>query len=189
LPPLDRFRGLFPHQLSGGQLQRIVLARALVLEPDFLVADEPVSMLDVSVRAAVLNVMREVREQLGLTALYISHDLALVRYVCSRTLVMYLGRIVEEGPTEALLRAPLHPYTHALRRALPIPNVNQSREPLPISGNIPDASNPPAGCRFRDRCPLAQPICAEQEPLFREVAPGRRSACHFAELVPTGARP
>jgi oligopeptide/dipeptide ABC transporter ATP-binding protein len=180
LPPLARFRGLFPHQLSGGQLQRIVLARALVLEPAFLVADEPVSMLDVSVRAGVLNVMREVREQLGLTALYISHDLALVRYVCSRTLVMYLGRIVEEGPTEALLKDPRHPYTRVLVQAVPVPRVNQSREPLPISGNVPDARDPPSGCRFRDRCPLAAPICAEQDPPLREVAPGQKAACHFA---------
>ena len=180
LPPLARFRGLYPHQLSGGQLQRIVLARALVLEPAFLVADEPVSMLDVSVRAGVLNVMRDVREQLGLTALYISHDLALVRYVCSRTLVMYLGRIVEEGPTEALLKDPRHPYTRALVQAVPVPRVNQSRAPLSISGNVPDAREPPSGCRFRDRCPLAAPICAEQDPALREVAPGQKAACHFA---------
>jgi oligopeptide/dipeptide ABC transporter ATP-binding protein len=180
LPALARFRGLYPHQLSGGQLQRIVLARALVLEPAFLVADEPVSMLDVSVRAGVLNVMREVREQLGLTALYISHDLALVRYVCSRTLVMYLGRIVEEGPTEALLRDPRHPYTRALVQAVPVPRVNQSRAPLSISGSVPDAREPPSGCRFRDRCPLAAPICAEQDPVLREVAPSQKAACHFA---------
>jgi oligopeptide/dipeptide ABC transporter ATP-binding protein len=180
LPPLARFRGLYPHQLSGGQLQRIVLARALVLEPAFLVADEPVSMLDVSVRAGVLNVMRDVREQLGLTALYISHDLALVRYVCSRTLVMYLGRIVEEGPTEALLKDPRHPYTRALVQAVPVPRVNQSRAPLSISGNVPDVREPPSGCRFRDRCPLAAPICAEQDPALREVAPGQKAACHFA---------
>ncbi|MFL5140500.1 MAG: ABC transporter ATP-binding protein [Microvirga sp.] len=180
LPGLSQLRGRYPHQLSGGQLQRVVLARALVLEPSFLVADEPVSMLDVSVRAGVLNVMRDVRRELGLSALYISHDLALVRYVCSRTLVMYLGRIVEEGPTEALLREALHPYTRALVKAVPKPRVDQSREPLPISGNVPDAREPPSGCRFRDRCPLAAPICAEQDPLLREVGPGRRSACHFS---------
>ena len=141
------------------------------------------------VGAGVLKVMRGVGDQLGLTALYISHDLALVRYVCSRTLVMYLGRIVEEGPTEALLREPLHPYTRALVKAVPVPKVDQSREPLPIAGNVPDASNPPSGCRFRDRCPMARPICADEDPAFREVAPGRRSACHFAESVPTGVAP
>jgi oligopeptide/dipeptide ABC transporter ATP-binding protein len=179
LPPLARFEGLFPHQLSGGQLQRIVLARALVLEPDFIVADEPVSMLDVSVRAGVLNVMREVRSSLGLAALYISHDLALVRYVCSRTLVMYLGRIVEEGPTEDLLKSPLHPYTRALMKAVPVPRVDQSRDPLPIIGNVSDARGQPKGCSFRDRCPLAIARCADDEPALRSVAPGRRVACHL----------
>jgi oligopeptide/dipeptide ABC transporter ATP-binding protein len=180
LPPLSRFEGLYPHQLSGGQLQRIVLARALVLEPEFIVADEPVSMLDVSVRAGVLNVMREVRATLGLSALYISHDLALVRYVCSSTLVMYLGKIVEQGPTAELLKAPLHPYTRALVKAVPVPRVDQSHEPLPIIGNVSDARGQPAGCRFRDRCPLAVARCAEEEPLLRELAPGRRAACHLA---------
>lgn len=180
LPPLARFEGLFPHQLSGGQLQRIVLARALVLEPDFLVADEPVSMLDVSVRAGVLNVMREVSAKLGLSALYISHDLALVRYVCRRTLVMYLGRIVEEGPTEALLKAPLHPYTRALIAAVPVPRVNQSREALPILGNVSDARTMPKGCRFRDRCPVAIARCAEEDPPLRSLGPDRRAACHLA---------
>jgi oligopeptide/dipeptide ABC transporter ATP-binding protein len=179
LPPLRRFDGLYPHQLSGGQLQRIVLARALVLEPEFIVADEPVSMLDVSVRAGVLNVMREVRASLGLAALYISHDLALVRYVCARTMVMYLGRIVEEGPTAELLRQPLHPYTRALMAAVPAPRVDQSREPLPIIGNVSDAGRRPGGCRFRDRCPLAFDRCAAEDPALREVAPGRRVACHL----------
>lgn len=179
LPPLARFEGLFPHQLSGGQLQRIVLARALVLEPDFIVADEPVSMLDVSVRAGVLNVMREVRASLGLAALYISHDLALVRYVCSRTLVMYLGRIVEEGPTADLLKSPLHPYTRALMQAVPVPRVDQSRDPLPIIGNVSDARGQPKGCSFRDRCPLAIARCAEDDPALRSVATGRRVACHL----------
>ncbi len=179
LPPLARFEGLYPHQLSGGQLQRIVLARALVLKPDFIVADEPVSMLDVSVRAGVLNVMREVRATLGLAALYISHDLALVRYVCSRTLVMYLGRIVEEGPTAELLKSPQHPYTRALLAAVPVPHVEQSREALPIIGNVSDARGQPRGCGFRDRCPLAVPRCAEEDPPLREVAPGRRAACHL----------
>jgi len=179
LPPLARFEGLFPHQLSGGQLQRIVLARALVLQPAFIVADEPVSMLDVSVRAGVLNVMREVRASLGLAALYISHDLALVRYLCSRTLVMYLGRIVEEGPTADLLRSPQHPYTRALMAAVPVPRVDQSREALPIIGNVSDARGRPEGCRFRDRCPMAIARCAVEDPQLREVAPGRRAACHL----------
>jgi len=179
LPGLARFVDTYPHQISGGQLQRVVLARALVLEPRFIVADEPVSMLDVSVRAGVLNVMREVRESLGVAALYISHDLALVRYVCARTLVMYLGRIVEEGPTEELLKAPLHPYTRALVQAVPVPRVDQSHAPLPIKGSVPDAREPLTGCRFRDRCLSAIARCASEDPVLKPAAPGRRVACHL----------
>lgn len=169
----------FPHQLSGGQLQRVVLARALILEPTFIVADEPVSMLDVSVRAGILNVMREVRETMGLTAIYISHDLALVRYVAPRTIVMYLGKIVEDGPTEEVISRPLHPYAKALVAAVPVPRVDQDRGALPITGMIPDARNPPSGCRFRDRCPYAQQRCADEVPALRELAPGHRAACHL----------
>jgi oligopeptide/dipeptide ABC transporter ATP-binding protein len=179
LPSARHFDGLYPHQLSGGQLQRIVLARALVLEPEFLVADEPVSMLDVSVRAGILNVMREIRDTTGLAALYISHDLALVRYVCARTIVMYLGRIVEDGPTETVIRSPGHPYTRALVKAVPVPRVDQSHAPLPIIGSMPDASAPPSGCRFRDRCPHAVPRCAAEGPPLRNIAPGHRAACHL----------
>lgn len=168
-----------PHELSGGQLQRIVLARALMLEPAFIVADEPVSMLDVSVRAGVLNLMRDIRETLGLTAIYISHDLALVRYVASRTIVMYLGVIVEDGPTGAIIETPAHPYSRALVAAVPVPRIDQPRGPLPITGGVPDARNPPSGCRFRDRCPQAVARCGEEVPLLREIAPGRRAACHL----------
>src|SRR5262249_2241614 len=156
--------GQYPHQLSGGQLQRVVLARALVLGPRFLVADEPVSMLDVSVRAGILSLLREVRDSLGLAAVYISHDLALVRYLCDRTLVMYLGKIVEDGPTAEVVRRPLHPYTRALVAAVPVPDADQSRAPLPIVGAVGDARAPPSGCRFRDRCPYAVARCAEEEP-------------------------
>ena len=170
----------YPHQLSGGQLQRVVMARALILEPDFVVADEPVSMLDVSVRAGVLNVFRDVRDRLGLTAIYISHDLALVRYVCERTIVMYLGRIMEDGPTEDIVHAPLHPYTQALVAAGPTPHVDQSHAPLPIGGGAPDPRNPPSGCVFRDRCPRATTQCAEQIPPLRQIGT-RQVACHFAE--------
>jgi oligopeptide/dipeptide ABC transporter ATP-binding protein len=153
LRDLDQYLDKYPHQLSGGQLQRVVLARALVLEPRFLVADEPVSMLDVSVRAGVLMLMREVQARMGLTAVYISHDLALVRYLCHRTVVMYLGRIVEDGPTEEIVHRPRHPYTKALVAAVPVPDVDQDRSPLPILGSVPDAREPPSGCRFRDRAP------------------------------------
>lgn len=179
LPDLDRYLDKYPHQLSGGQLQRVVLARALVLAPRFLVADEPVSMLDVSVRAGILALMREVREAMGLTAVYISHDLALVRYLCDRTLVMYLGRIVEAGPTEEIVRRPRHPYTKALVAAVPVPDADQPRAPLPIKGNVPDARDPPSGCAFRDRCPYAMPRCAEETPELRPIAGDRRMACHL----------
>ncbi|MCA2011218.1 ABC transporter ATP-binding protein [Cereibacter sphaeroides] len=167
----------YPHQLSGGQLQRVVLARALVLQPDFIVADEPVSMLDVSVRAGILNVLREVRDTMGLAAVFISHDLALVRYVCERTITMYLGSVVEDGPTKDVVTNPLHPYTRALVQAVPVPSVDQSHEPLPLTGGLPDARNPPPGCRFSDRCPLADDGCRLGRPALREVAPGRRVAC------------
>ncbi|WP_395710540.1 ABC transporter ATP-binding protein [Reyranella sp.] len=179
LPDLDRYLDKYPHQLSGGQLQRVVLARALVLAPRFLVADEPVSMLDVSVRAGILALMREVRDDMGLTAIYISHDLALVRYLCDRTLVMYLGTIVEDGSTEEIVRRPRHPYTQALVAAVPVPDPDQSRAPLPIKGNVPDAREPPSGCRFRDRCPHAFARCSDEPPLLRAIADGHRAACHL----------
>lgn len=179
LPNVERYYDKYPHQVSGGQLQRVVLARALVLEPSFIVADEPVSMLDVSVRAGILNVMREARDLLGLTAVYISHDLALVRYVCERTLVMYLGKVMEDGPTERVIKHPAHPYTQALVKAVPTPHTQQSHDPLPIKEGRPDAKNPPSGCRFRDRCPHAFARCAEEVPQLLEVAPGQKVACHL----------
>lgn len=173
----------YPHQLSGGQLQRVVLARALVLQPDFIVADEPVSMLDVSVRAGILNVLRDVRDTMGLAAVFISHDLALVRYVCERTITMYLGSVVEDGPTREVISTPLHPYTRALVQAVPVPNVEQSHEPLPLTGSIPDARNPPSGCRFSDRCPLVDDGCRQSRPPLRTVALGRRVACFKVAAV------
>jgi oligopeptide/dipeptide ABC transporter ATP-binding protein len=179
LPDLERYLDRYPHQLSGGQLQRVVLARALVLAPRFLVADEPVSMLDVSVRAGILALLREVRDAMGLTAVYISHDLALVRYLCERTVVMYLGTVVEDGPTTDIVRNPRHPYTRALVAAVPVPDADQSRAPLPISGNVPDARDPPSGCRFRDRCPHAFARCAEEAPPLRPAGDGHAVACHL----------
>ena len=179
LGDVARYADRHPSELSGGQLQRVVLARALVGKPRFLVADEPVSMLDVSVRAGILNLMRELRDRLSLTALYISHDLTLVRYVCERTLVMYLGRVVEDGPTDAVIRHPAHPYTQALIKAVPRPRTDQPREDLPISGGLANALSPPSGCRLRDRCPYAFARCAEEVPALLEVAPGHRAACHL----------
>jgi peptide/nickel transport system ATP-binding protein len=178
LPQPAQFLDRYPHQLSGGQLQRVVMARALILQPDFVVADEPVSMLDVSVRAGVLNVFRDVRDRLGLTAIYISHDLALVRYVCERTIVMYLGRMMEDGPTEDIVHEPLHPYTKALVAAVPVPHPDQSHAPLPIGRGAPDPRNPPSGCVFRDRCPLAFDRCATEVPHLRPSGT-RQVACHL----------
>ena len=174
----EQYLDRFPHQLSGGQLQRVVMARAFILQPEFVVADEPVSMLDVSVRAGVLNVFRDVRDRLGLTAIYISHDLALVRYVCERTIVMYLGRIMEDGPTEDITLDPLHPYTRALVVAVPVPHPDQSHEPLPIGQGAPDPRNPPSGCVFRDRCPQAFARCSVEIPVPQPVGT-RRVACHL----------
>lgn len=177
LPEFGRYLESFPHQLSGGQLQRVVLARALVLEPKFLVADEPVSMLDVSVRASVLNLLREVHERIGLTALYVSHDLSLVTYICDRTMVMYLGRIVEDGPTVEVIAAPAHPYTAALVAAVPRPSVDQPRGPLPITGSL--GPRPVTGCPLRPRCPHAFARCEIEDPPLREIVPGHRVACHL----------
>ena len=181
LTPAEAWLDRRPHELSGGQLQRVVLARALIPGPRLIVADEPVSMLDVSVRAGILNVLREARDAFGLAAVYISHDLALIRYVCERTLVMYLGRVVEEGPTAALIAAPAHPYTRALVAAVPVARVEQNRAALPIRGSLSDAPPSDAGCSFRDRCLRAMPRCAAEPPALRTIAPGRRVACHLDE--------
>ena len=155
----DEYLYKYPHELSGGQLQRIVLARALIINPKFVVADEPVSMLDVSVRAGILNAFNQAKSSMNFTAIYISHDLALVKYVCERTIVMYLGSIVEDGPTHDVINNPLHPYTKALVKAVPVPHVNQSHDPLPILGNIPDATREYKGCKFTDRCPKHNNEC------------------------------
>ncbi len=179
LTPPDAWLDRHPHELSGGQLQRVVLARALIPEPRLIVADEPVSMLDVSVRAGILNLLREARDALGLAAIYISHDLALIRYVCERTLVMYLGRVVEEGPTAAMIAEPAHPYTRALVAAVPVARISQSREALPIRGSLSDAPPTAPGCPFRDRCPHVMPRCETETPLLRPISADRRAACHL----------
>lgn len=170
-----------PHELSGGQLQRVVLARALIPGPKLIVADEPVSMLDVSVRAGILNLLRAARDELGLAAIYISHDLALIRYVCERTVVMYLGQVVEEAPTVALIAEPLHPYTKALVAAVPVPRVGQDRAALPIRGALSDAPPARGGCVFRDRCPAAFDRCSAETPALRKVSAERRVACHLGD--------
>jgi oligopeptide/dipeptide ABC transporter ATP-binding protein len=169
LRPAESFFQKYPHQLSGGQLQRVVLARALVLEPDFLVADEPVSMLDVSVRAGILNTMRELSKRRNLTVVYISHDLSLIQYLCDTTAIMYLGRIVEMGPTRRVIGQPQHPYTRALIATIPIPEPDRPEKTIPIKGGIPSAIDLPSGCPFHPRCPSVMDVCPTRMPPPVEV--------------------
>jgi oligopeptide/dipeptide ABC transporter ATP-binding protein len=164
LRPAENFFHKFPHQLSGGQLQRVVLARALILEPDFLIADEPVSMLDVSVRAGILNTMKELSLRRNLTVVYISHDLSLIQYLCDTTAIMYLGQIVEMGPTARVIGDPQHPYTRALIATIPIPEPGRPEKAVPIKGGIPSAIHLPSGCPFHPRCPYVMDVCPTYPP-------------------------
>ena len=172
------YRRRFPHQFSGGQRARIGIARALAVKPDFLVCDEAVAALDVSIQAQVLNLFMDLRENLGLTYLFISHDLGVVRHLAQRVVVMYLGRVAESAPAAELFAAPNHPYTQALLAEVP-KLERKRREFVPIKGEIPSPLAPPSGCHFHPRCPLAMPRCANEVPLLREIAPGRISACHL----------
>lgn len=183
LTPIESYMYKFPHQLSGGQLQRVVLARALITEPLFLVADEPVSMLDVSVRAGVLNLMREITEKMNLTTVYISHDLSLIKYLCEETIIMYLGSIVEKGPTQEILTNPKHPYTKALISAVPSTDPTKELEDLNIKQYITSADNIPEGCKFQNRCPYAKDICFKKEPLMEVGEDNHAVACHFASEI------
>jgi peptide/nickel transport system ATP-binding protein len=178
LTPAATLYDKYPHQLSGGQRQRVVIARALIMTPELVVADEPIAMADVSVRVLLLDLMIRLKEELGLTYLFITHDLATAKYICDRIAIMYLGKIVELGQLKEVYTSPQHPYTKALLSAVPVPDPHARREKVLPRGEIPNPINPPSGCRFHPRCLIAREDCSEDEPELRELRPGHFVACH-----------
>jgi peptide/nickel transport system ATP-binding protein len=179
LTPVDTLYDKYPHQLSGGQRQRVAIARALILKPEFIVADEPIAMIDVSVRALILNLMMKLKEEMDLTYLFITHDLATAKYICNRIAVMYLGKIVELGNLKEVFSHPQHPYTISLLSAIPVPDPKAQRQKIIPKGEIPNPINPPSGCRFHPRCLYARDICSEKEPELIEVRSEHFAACHL----------
>jgi len=179
LVPPEEFLYRFPHELSGGQRQRVAIARAFILQPEFIVADEPVSMLDASIRSEVAKLILSLVEKFHISFLYITHDIALSRYMCNRIAVMYLGKIVEMGQTDDVIQHPFHPYTEALIAAVPVPDPTVKRTEIVLKGEIPSAVNPPSGCRFHTRCMYAQDICKKEEPKLVDSGKNRYFACYF----------
>lgn len=179
LTPPEQFINLYPHQLSGGQRQRVALARSIIMEPEFVVADEPVSMIDVSLRTTLIDLMLNLRKELGLTYLFITHDLAVAKYISARIAIMYLGKIVEIGDKEELFSNPLHPYAQALLSAIPVPNPERKRKIIELKGEVPSAINIPPGCRFHPRCPKAFDKCPIEEPVLVNVGKHHLVACHL----------